>query len=319
MLLSLKNSMPISVWYMILSALGFALMAACVKQVSTYGIPVLEIVAARAIVSAFISYVDIKRKKISLWGNNKPLLIARGTVGAIALIFVYYAVTTLPLAEATVLQYLHPVFTAVLAVIFLKEKEATVLQYLHPVFTAVLAVIFLKEKVQRSTLLCIVVSLLGLGVMVSPNIQFSGAELSNMPYSWLSIGAAVLGAFGSAVAYVLVKKLTKTEDSSVIIFYFPFVSLPIAIALLGSDFVMPSLPALGLLILVGIFTQIGQVGLTKALHSADANKATAYAYVQVVFSILIGWLWFSEIPLITTLIGGALVISGALINVLWKK
>ena len=264
MLLSLKNSMPISVWYMILSALGFALMAACVKQVSTYGIPVLEIVAARAIVSAFISYVDIKRKKISLWGNNKPLLIARGTVGAIALIFVYYAVTTLPLAEATVLQYLHPVFTAVLAVIFL------------------------KEKVQRSTLLCIVVSLLGLGVMVSPNIQFSGAELSNMPYSWLSIGAAVLGAFGSAVAYVLVKKLTKTEDSSVIIFYFPFVSLPIAIALLGSDFVMPSLPALGLLLLVGIFTQVGQVGLTKALHSADANKATAYAYVQVVFSILIG-------------------------------
>ncbi|WP_426360334.1 DMT family transporter [Pseudocolwellia sp. HL-MZ19] len=295
MFLSLKNSMPISVWYMLLSALGFALMAACVKSVSTYGIPVLEIVAARAIVSALISYADIKRKKISLWGNNKPLLIARGTVGAVALIFVYYAVTTLPLAEATVLQYLHPVFTAVLAVIFL------------------------KEKVQRSTLLCIVVSLLGLGVMVSPNMQFSGAELSTMPYSWLSIGAAVLGAFGSAVAYVLVKKLTKTEDSSVIIFYFPFVSLPIAIALLGSDFVMPSLPALGLLVLVGIFTQIGQVGLTKALHSADANKATAYAYVQVVFSILIGWLWFSEIPLTTTLIGGALVISGALINVLWKK
>ncbi|MDO7086419.1 DMT family transporter [Pseudocolwellia sp. AS88] len=295
MLLSLKNSMPISVWYMLLSALGFALMAACVKSVSTYGIPVLEIVAARAIVSAFISYVDIKRKKISLWGNNKPLLIARGTVGAVALIFVYYAVTTLPLAEATVLQYLHPVFTAVLAVIFL------------------------KEKVQRSTLLCIVVSLLGLGVMVSPNIQFSGSELSNMPYSWLSIGAAVLGAFGSAVAYVLVKKLTKTEDSSVIIFYFPFVSLPIAIVLLGSDFVMPSLPALGLLLLVGIFTQVGQVGLTKALHSADANKATAYAYVQVVFSVLIGWFWFSEVPLITTLIGGALVISGALINVMWKK
>ncbi len=295
MLLSLKNSMPISVWYMLLSALGFALMAACVKSVSTYGIPVLEIVAARAIVSAFISYVDIKRKKISLWGNNKPLLIARGTVGAVALIFVYYAVTTLPLAEATVLQYLHPVFTAVLAVIFL------------------------KEKVQRSTLLCIVVSLLGLGVMVSPNIQFSGSELSNMPYSWLSIGAAVLGAFGSAVAYVLVKTLTKTEDSSVIIFYFPFVSLPIAIVLLGSDFVMPSLPALGLLLLVGIFTQVGQVGLTKALHSADANKATAYAYVQVVFSVLIGWFWFSEVPLITTLIGGALVISGALINVMWKK
>jgi len=285
-----KNTIPPGVWYMVISALGFALMAACVKSVSTYDIPVLEIVAARAIVSAVISYLDIKRKKISLWGNNKPLLVARGVVGALALMFVYYAITTLPLAEATILQYVHPVFTAILAVVFL------------------------KETVQRSTLVCIVVSLIGLGVMVAPNIQHH-----DMPYSWLSIGAGLLGAFGSAVAYVIVKKLTKTEDSSVIIFYFPFVSLPIAIALLGSDFVMPTLPALGLLLLVGIFTQVGQVGLTKALHSSDANKATAYAYVQVIFSVLIGWLYFAEIPIFTTLIGGGLVVTGALINVMWKR
>jgi drug/metabolite transporter (DMT)-like permease len=44
---------------------------------------------------------------------------------------------------------------------------------------------------------------------------------------------------------------------------------------------------------VGIFTQIGQIGLTKALHSADASKATDYAYVQVVFSIFIGWAYFN--------------------------
>ena len=68
---SLKNSVPMSVWYMLISALGFALMAACVKEVSGLGIPVLEIVAARAIVSGIISYADIKRKKIPLWGNNK--------------------------------------------------------------------------------------------------------------------------------------------------------------------------------------------------------------------------------------------------------
>jgi len=290
MITSLKNSMPVSVWYMLLSALGFALMSACVKEVSTYGIPVLEIVAARAIVSAFISYADIKRKKISPWGNNKPLLIARGATGAIALMFVYYAVTTLPLAEATVLQYSHPVFTVFLAVVLL------------------------KEAVERSTLLCIFISLIGLGVMVMPNIQGN-----TMSYSWLSIGAGLLGAFGSAAAYVMVKKLTKTEDSSVIVFYFPFIALPISIILLGNDFVMPTLPALGLLLLVGIFTQIGQVGLTKALHSADANKATAYAYVQVVFSVLIGWLYFGEMPILTTIIGGGLVVAGALINVIWKR
>jgi drug/metabolite transporter (DMT)-like permease len=290
----LQNALPMSVWYMIMSAFGFAVMTACVKSVSTYGIPVLEIVAARSIVSAFISYVDIKRKNISPWGTNKPLLVTRGAVGALGLFFVYYSVTTLPLAEATILQYLHPVFTAILAVIFL------------------------KETVQRSTLLCIVFSLIGLSVMVAPNISVD--NLSNsMPYSWISIGAGVLGAFISAVAYIIIKKLTKTEDSSVIVFYFPFVAFPISMILLGSDFVIPTLPVLGLLVLVGIFTQVGQIGLTKALHCADANKATAYSYVQVVFSVLIGWAYFSEVPIITTLIGGGLVIFGALINVLWKR
>lgn len=291
MFLRIKNVVPISVWYMLLSAFGFAVMAACVKTASGYGIPVLEIVAARAIVSALISYVDVKRKNIFIWGNNKPWLVARGMVGACALILVYYAVTTLPLAVATILQYLHPIFTALLALIFL------------------------KERVQLSTMACIVLSLIGLSIMLLPNFQH--ADLVH--YSWFSIGAAILGALGSAVAYVIVKKLTRTDDSSVIVFYFPIIALPISILLLGSDFVMPSMPALLVLILVGIFTQVGQIGLTKALHSADASKATAYSYVQVLFSVFIGWVYFAEVPLFTTIIGGGCIMAGALINVLWKR
>lgn len=276
---------------MLISALGFALMAACVKEVSGLGIPVLEIVAARAIVSGFISYADIKRKKISIWGHNKILLIARGAVGTFALMFVYYAVTTLPLAEATVLQYLHPIFTAILALFFL------------------------KEVIQRSTIACIVISLIGLFIIIQPNLQID----SGVHYPWLSIGAGVLGALGSAVAYIIIKKLTKTDDSSVIIFYFPLIALPISIILLGDDFVVPSLAATGLLILIGIFTQVGQVGLTKALNSADASKATAYSYVQVLFSVFIGWAYFSEVPVFTTIIGGSFIMVGALVNVLWKR
>ena len=103
---------------MFLSALGFALMSACVKYVSSSGIPLFEIVAARALVSLIISYLDVKRKRKSVWGNNKPLLLARGAVGTMALMCVYYSVTTLPLAEATILQYVHPVFTALLACCF---------------------------------------------------------------------------------------------------------------------------------------------------------------------------------------------------------
>ncbi|MCO4758822.1 MAG: DMT family transporter [Oceanospirillaceae bacterium] len=291
MLLELKETFSPGVRYMLLSALGFALMAVCVKAVSTYDIPVLEIVAARAIVSLVISYLDVKRKRISLWGTHKPLLIARGVVGALALMCVYFSVTTLPLAEATILQYLHPVFTALLALFFL------------------------KERVQYSTMICIVLSILGLTVMVKPDL-ISGYSVE-LP--WLSVVAALIGALGSAVAYVIVRRLSQSEDSSVIIFYFPLIALPVSVFLLGSDFVMPNGEALILLLLVGVFTQVGQVGLTKAMQYEKASKATAYSYVQVIFSLILGWIFFAEIPTLWTLIGGGLIMTGALINVLWKR
>jgi len=282
---------PIGVRYMVLSALGFAFMAASVKMVSGYGIPLFEIVAVRALVSLVISYADIKRKGISVWGNNKPLLIARGTVGAFALMCVYYAVTTLPLAESTILQYLHPVFTAILALLFLKEKA------------------------QRSTLICIAFCITGLIAIVQPDFLF-GRE-STLPE--FSVLMAILGAFGSAVAYVIVKKLSKTEDSSVVIFYFPFVALPISLFMLGDGFVMPELWPACLLVLIGIFTQVGQVGLTKAMQTEEAGKATAYAYVQIIFSVTLGWLLFDEIPSSWTWIGGSLIVIGAFINMYGSK
>lgn len=289
--MTLKNeTVSIAVYYMLLSAMGFALMAACVKGVSGYGIPVLEIVAARSIVSLVISYLDIKRKRIYLWGTSKLLLIARGSVGALALLCVFFSVTTLPLAEATILQYTYPAFTALLALVFL------------------------KEKVQRATLLCIALSLLGLVMMVQPS-----TALGFERFPWLSLSAALLGAFGSAIAYVLVRRLSQSEDSSVIIFYFPLIALPLSLIFLGNDFVMPSFEALVLLLLVGIFTQVGQVGLTKAMQTEYAGTVTAYAYVQVVFSVILGVVFFNEIPEAMTWVGGSLIIAGALINVFWKR
>lgn len=288
---SMLAKFPIGVRYMVLSALGFALMATTVKMVSEYGVPLFEIVAARAIVSLLLSYGDIKRKGISVWGNNKPLLVARGSVGAFALICVYYAVTTLPLAEATILQYLHPVFTAVLAVFFLKERVAP------------------------STLVCIVFCIVGLLFIVQPS--FISGVPSSLPS--FSVFMAVLGASGSAIAYVIVKKLSVTEDSSVIIFYFPLVALPISLVLLGDDFMMPSLWVTFLLVLIGVFTQVGQIGLTKAMQTEDAGKATAYAYVQIIFSILLGWALFEEVPALWTWVGGTLIVIGAFINMFGGK
>ncbi|CAH1544228.1 Permease of the drug/metabolite transporter (DMT) superfamily [Vibrio rotiferianus] len=284
---SLNSMIPIGVRFMVLSAFGFALMSATVKHVSLHGIPVFEIVAARALVSLVISYLDVKRKGISVWGNNKPLLFTRGAVGTMALMCVYYSVTTLPLAEATIFQYIHPVFTALLAVFFL------------------------KERIQFSTFICIALCLLGVYVMVRPETSPDAEHALPM----FSVMIAILGAFGSSIAYVIVRKLSQTEDSSVIIFYFPLVALPASILLIGDQFVMPDLYLTMMLVLVGVFTQVGQLGLTKAMQTQEAGKASAYSYVQIIFSIMLGIVFFGEMPSAWTYLGGALIVTGALINV----
>ena len=133
---------------------------------------------------------------------------------------------------------------------------------------------------------------------------------------WFNVSIALAGAFGSAVAYVLVRRLSPLEDASVIIFYFPLIALPLSIALLGDQFVVPSAESLVLLLLVGIFTQVGQLGLTHAMRYETAGKAAAYSYIQVVFAVLLGWAVFDELPSLWTLAGGALIISGALLNLM---
>lgn len=283
---SSSTMIPIGVRFMVLSAFGFALMSATVKHVGQYGLPVFEIVAARALVSLVISYLDVKRKRISIWGNNKRLLLTRGAVGTVALICVYYSVTTLPLAEATIFQYIHPAFTALLAVFFL------------------------KERIQPSTFICIALCLLGVYVMIRPE---TGASAENV-LPTLSVAAAITGALCSSVAYVIVRKLSQTEDSSVIIFYFPLVALPTSILLMGDNFVIPDLYLTVMLVLIGIFTQIGQLGMTKAMQTQEAGKASAYSYIQIIFSGLIGIVVFNELPSVWTYIGGGLIVTGALIN-----
>ena len=281
-------SLPLSARYMLMSVVGFSLMGAFVKVAFAQGIPVLEIVAARALISAVLSYVDLRRKGISLWGKRKDLLIARGVSGALALICVYTALVSIPFADATVIQYLHPMFTALLAILFL------------------------CEKLRLSTSLCIVLSFLGLLLIVRPVFLFGGL---GGDYPLWAVGIAVAGALGSAVAYVLVKKLSTSEEPSVIIFYFPIIALPLALILLGDDIVMPQGWAWVSLLSVGVATQVGQIGLTKAMQTASASQATSLSYLQVVFAVLLGIAFFDEIPTLWTLAGALLILTGAFVSV----
>ena len=84
--------------------------------------PAHELVLARSIVSFAISYYIIKRRGLPVLGNNRKWLMIRGFAGMIALTIFFYSIHYLPLAIASTIQYLAPIFTILFAMLLLKEK-----------------------------------------------------------------------------------------------------------------------------------------------------------------------------------------------------
>ena len=272
--------------YMLISALGFALMSALVKEAGQLGIPLLQIIFVRAMISVVLSLADIHRAGVHPLGHRRVLLFGRGLSGFLALTGVFYALLHLSMAQATLLQYLHPVFTAVLAFVFLAERPTA------------------------ATLACIALSLLGLACIVSPYWVASDAT----PAPLWPVIAGLAGAFGSGVAYTLVRKLVTTEHPSVIVLYFPLVCAPGTLLLGGADFVWPTAAGWWVLLGVGCFTQLGQMALTKAMQLDAASRVTSLSYVQIIFAAILGWLAFGEVPTQATLLGGGLILLGAMVS-----
>lgn len=270
---------------MVISAGGFALMGALVKVAGSAGLPVMQIIFARALVSLAMSLAEARAARVHPLGERRGLLLLRGVVGFLALSCVYYAMVTLPYAEATVLHYMHPVFTALLALALLGEKPAA------------------------ATLACVAFSIAGLAAITAPTWQ---GNIHRLPP--LGIAAGLCAAAGSGLAYTIVRKLAPTEHPSVIVLYFPLVCVPATLFIGFKDFVWPA-PYLWLVLIgVGVFTQIGQVALTRAMQRGSASSNTSLSYVQIVFAAAIGVTFFNEPLTRHTVLGGGLIILGALIN-----
>ncbi len=269
---------------MMLSALAFSVMTMLVKLVGQR-LPSQEIVFARALISLVLSWGLLRHAGISPWGRDRPWLWLRGALGFAGLSCVYAAVTHLPLAEATVLQFLHPAITAILAGLFLGEA--------------------LTGRVAGAS----VIGVLGVVLVARPALLF-GELAEPLELRWVAV--ALAGAFFSAAAYVVVRRLSRHEDPLVIVFYFPLVTVPASLPFLGSDFVWPRGLDWVWLLGVGLATQVGQVSLTRGLARLPASQGTALSYLQVVFAAIWGALVFGERPDVFTALGGALVIGSSI-------
>lgn len=271
------------VWYMALATFLFALMTVFVKLVPN--IPALEIIFFRAVIAVILCFWGLKRARVSMFGNNKAMLILRGVAGVIALSLNFYLVHEIPLATASTLTYLAPISTTIIGIWFVQEKVSP-LQFL---FFA---------------------------------ISFSGILVIQGFDARVSLFHGMLGIITSlfmGLAYNCVRKLSTSEHPLVIIFYFPFVCLPVTGLWCLLFWVQPQGWEWFHLFMVGITSQVAQYFMTRAYQLADISTVSIVNYTGIIYAIVLGYILFGEGFNLMTYAGMALVLVGVILNVTWKQ
>lgn len=273
----------------------FILMATFVK-VAAETIPTGEIVFFRSFCALPIILIWVVWRgelRTGLKTDNPIGHLWRGLVGTMGMSLGFAALGLLPLSEVKAIQYAQPV----LVVVF--------------------AAMFLGERVRIFRLTAVAMGMCGVLVIMWPRLTaFSEAGID--PY--LALGAVV--AFGSAImaalAHVFVRKLTMTEPTSAIVFYFGITASTLSLLTIPFGWVMPNLTEFAILIGAGFVGGVGQIFLTSSYRYADASVVAPFEYSSILFAIGIGYFVFAEVPTLVMLVGIALiVIAGVLI--IWRE
>ena len=266
-----------AVFCMLISALGFTFMSVTVKYVT--GIPLFEKVFFRNLISLVVAFSMLKKSSAPMFGRreNQLALLARSSFGLAGVVLNFYAIANLTLADSSMLGKLSPIFVTIMACIFL------------------------KEKIDSKQILSIIVTFLGALLVIKP--EFSLEMLPSL--------AGILSAAASGVAYTLLRYLKDKESPDTIIFYFSLISVVFTAPFALAEYVQPTFIQLGLLLATGVFASVGQFGITYAYKYAKATEVSIYNYSAIVFGIILGFIFFGEIPDTLSLLGGAIIIAVA--------
>ena len=265
---------------MVISTICFSLMAAMVKFLSH--LPVMEIIFFRNIPIMLIIPLILKNKKISFWGNNKPLLLLRSLLSGFAVIAYFYTITVMILTDAVTIKQLSPFFIILLASIFL------------------------GEKIDFRKIIIFILAFLGALLVIKP-----GFRLDVYPTV-----IALLGAISTAGSHVAIRSLRLTDHPLVIVNYFGYSIglISFGILLWQGNFIIPDALSLFVLLLLGLVGMGAQFALIKAYQMAPTKLVSFYLYLQIIFSALLGVLFFKELPDLFSIIGASLIIISGYLN-----
>ena len=272
---------------MLLSTLLFAGMNACVKQL--HHLPALEVVFFRSLFSVVASYGLLRRAGVAPFGHNYRLLISRGCTGALSLMCYFVTLQHLPLATAVTVQYLAPVFTAVLGIWLLGEG---VRPWQWVFFGLSLGGVLLVQQ-------------------GSPSAEVAaGAAGAGLFY----LGIGVVSALVSGFSYNAIRQLRGREHPLVIVFYFPLISLPLAAAACLFSWQTPRGTDWAWLLACGLLTQTAQVAMTRAYQLERLGRVAPLSYLGLFYALGMGYWLFGEVYGSLAYVGMVLVLLSVGLN-----
>jgi drug/metabolite transporter (DMT)-like permease len=204
------------------------------------------------------------------------------------------------------------------ALSYLPLHDSIAIGYASPLMVVILAAVLLKEKVRAYRWSAVGVGFVGVLIMLSPYLKietFTGS-LSGGP----TLGAlcALLGAFCSAGAMIQVRRLTATEKTGAIVFYFFILASALSLVTVLLGWRMPDAFDMLLFVVGGILGGIGQILLTQSYRFADTSIIAPFEYTTMIWALLLGWVVFGDLPTAAMLTGAAIVAATG-VFIVWRE
>ncbi|KAG6549876.1 hypothetical protein Mapa_008858 [Marchantia paleacea] len=284
---------------MAISSLSYALMGLFVKILSVRSFPSSQIVMFRCGLISLIAGASLRQMRHPLLGTPRvrKLVIARAVVGFFSLSAFFYSIQILPLRDATVLNFTTPVFTVILATLYLNEHWGAA---------------------EAAGTFC---SFLGVLLVTQPQfLSGKHAIADSIGDMYMGVAVALIAAATGALSYIIVRIIgQQNEPPLVCVFAFAAFSTPMAaLGTMVQGYKVPNSTEIALLLLVGVMAYFAQVFLTRALQLEKASSVTPIQYLKVLFTFILGVMFLHEIPTLWDVLG-AILIAGSAASISYKS
>jgi len=196
-----------------------------------------------------------------------------------------------------------------LAITQMPLANATSIALTAPLFMTALSGPLLGEPVGLKRYLILMVGFVGVLVVIQPTAD--DLNLQGSIY-------ALLGAFLFAMLAIQTRKMSKHENSELMVFYAALGFLPVTGILMLFYWETPDPTSLAFMLLLGVITLFAQYAIVQSVQYARVYVIAPFEYITVLWAILIGWFVFSEPPTVTTMSGASIIVAAGL-GIIWYE